>query len=329
MKTIYIFRNGSVLRRISARLLLEKGRERIFEIPLLQVGRILIYGRTEVTAQTIDALLDRHITLYYVRRSGALKGKITSATGGDVLLRQRQYRLFTDERFSLPLARSLVSTKIHNMETVIAYLLHRQQGTAAACLPLKEARRKLDQCTTREELMGVEGGAARHYFQIYGSYLPEPFRFQIRSRRPAQDPANALLNLGYMTLLREVEAHLEAHQLDSYFGVLHTPQNGRTSLALDLLEEFRQPFIDIFVLKILNLGQIKPENFQRSQSDGVTLSDEGFRNFFSLYEEKMGSQDGHSPGLRKAIDDQVHSLKQRIRDEANYHNFTLELSPET
>ena len=327
MRTIYIITNGTVLRRIGRRLVLEKGKDKLFEVPLKDVGRILIYGRTEVTGQTLTGLLDHEIPLFYLRRSGRLRGKLAPAIGNQVRFRQMQHRFALNNAFALPFARKLIDTKITNMSVVVRYLLHNSRGTSEACHPFIRACENLNNCNTREEIMGTEGMATRHYFQIYGSSLPQPFQFQLRSRRPAADSANALLNLGYMTVLREIISHIEAHHLDPYLGVLHTTQDARPSLALDLLEEFRQPLIDLFLVKLLRQGKILPEHF-RCQDQAVEISDDGFKQFFQAYEENMGKIDGDAPGLRKIIDDQIVLFKKFIAGEQPYRHFELTISEE-
>ncbi len=47
-------------------------------------------------------------------------------------------------------------------------------------------------------------------------------------------------------------AALESVGLDPYIGFLHTDRPGRRSLALDLVEEFRAPLCDRFVLTLIN-----------------------------------------------------------------------------
>lgn len=322
MKTIYIFTHGTTLFRSGRRLIIKQNSGEKQEILFKDIGRILIYGRTEITAQTMDTILEANIPIYYVRRSGAIKGKIGPSTGKHITLRQTQYRFSNDTRLTIPMAKAIVRTKLRNMQAVIHYILNNASGTAAACMPLEEACQRLSKCDTREEIMGVEGAAARHYFQIYGNAMPAGFTFRVRSR-PAQDPCNALLNLGYMTLLREVHTHLEAHDLDPYLGILHATQENRPSLALDLLEEFRQPLVDIFIRKIICLGQIKSTDFQTTQ-DGIQMLPDSLKKFFQLYEENMGTKNGDNPGLRKIIDEQVEMLKKHILGESSYRHLELD-----
>ncbi|MBU1557406.1 CRISPR-associated endonuclease Cas1 [Patescibacteria group bacterium] len=218
--------------------------------------------------------------------------------------------------------RTIIKSKIQNMELVTKYIYQNSLGTSKLCKPYITARKNLEQSQNQEEIMGIEGAATKHYFNIYGKALPEDFSFVVRSRRPAQDPANAILNLGYMMLLREIQTHLEAHHLDPYIGFLHSIQDGRPSLALDILEEFRQPFIDLFILKIIRHKQIGKDDFQ-VKDGGVVLTDDGFRKFFNLYEKKMGDTDGENPGLRQIINKQVYLLKKHILGEIIYQSLQL------
>jgi len=52
----------------------------------------------------------------------------------------------------------------------------------------------------RQDILGLEGKAARSYFEAISSIMPERYRFAGRSRNPARDEFNALLNYGYGVL---------------------------------------------------------------------------------------------------------------------------------
>ena len=60
---------------------------------------------------------------------------------------------------------------------------------------------------------------------------------------------NALLSYVYTLITHECSSALQGVGLDPYVGFLHQDRPGRVSLALDLLEEFRAPWADRFVLK--------------------------------------------------------------------------------
>jgi len=57
----------------------------------------------------------------------------------------------------------------------------------------------------RGTLMGLEGSAGRAYFACLGQLVPEAYRFEGRSRHPARDAFNAMLNYSYGVLYSLVE----------------------------------------------------------------------------------------------------------------------------
>lgn len=94
--------------------------------------------------------------------------------------------------------------------------------------------------------------------------------FPGRRRRPPTDPANALLSLGYVILGNEIGALLEARGFDPAVGFVHGVRYGRQSLALDVVEAFRQPIIDRLTLRLLNLRQIQPDDFRKRRTRDVS-----------------------------------------------------------
>ena len=79
---------------------------------------------------------------------------------------------------------------------------------------------------------------------------------------------------------------LESVGLDAYVGFLHRDRPGRTSLALDLMEELRPCFADRFVLTMVNNRIIKPEDFDFRESGAVFLSDTGRKSFLHKWQER-------------------------------------------
>jgi CRISPR-associated protein Cas1 len=78
---------------------------------------------------------------------------------------------------------------------------------------------------------------------------------------------------------------LIANHFDLEIGFLHSIHNGRNSLALDIMEEFRAPFIDAWILALLNKNQLKSEHFYITDGDW-RLTDGGFAKFCGLYHNR-------------------------------------------
>lgn len=92
--------------------------------------------------------------------------------------------------------------------------LGKQQLLEAQATEIRKLRKRvlsLDGKTVRqvaEELRGLEGAAGQVYFQTLSAVLPEEYRFDARSRKPARDPFNSFLNYGYAVLYGKTEQAL-------------------------------------------------------------------------------------------------------------------------
>src|SRR5699024_8913296 len=129
---------------------------------------------------------------------------------------------------------------------------------------LRNSRIDAMNCNDLDELRGIEGNAANAYYSVFESCIlqqKDVFLFNERNRRPPLDPVNALLSFAYSLLASESAAALEGVGLDSYVGFLHRDRPGRTSLALDIMEELRSIIADRFVLKMINRKQVNSDDF--------------------------------------------------------------------
>lgn len=183
-----------------------------------------------------------------------------------MLLRREQFRVADDEQKSLRYAKSFIVGKLYNAKWVLERTkrdhalrvnidrLAEQSGKLSAAL--LKARKSL----TIDELRGVEGLAAKDYFYAFDDLVlknKDDFFFTSRSRRPPLDRLNALLSFCYSILTNDCIAALQGVGLDPYVGLCI--RIGReTSLALDLVEEFRPVLADRFVLTLVNTGAVKP-----------------------------------------------------------------------
>ncbi len=79
---------------------------------------------------------------------------------------------------------------------------------------------------------------------------------------------------------------MESVGLDAYVGFMHTDRPGRTSLALDLMEELRAIYADRFVITLINNRVIKPDDFDEKENGVTFLSDSGRRRFLQEWQER-------------------------------------------
>ena len=67
----------------------------------------------------------------------------------------------------------------------------------------------------------------------------------------------------------------------------------RCSLSLDLVEEFRAPFVDRFVLTLINKRLLDENSFVVKENGAVMLTDEGRRVFLTQWQKKKQEEIRH------------------------------------
>ena len=101
------------------------------------------------------------------------------------------------------------------------------------------------------------------------------------------------MSFAYSLLAHDCASALEAVGLDSYVGFLHRDRPGRTSLALDLMEELRPCLADRFVLTLINNRVVKASDFLSAENGAVLLTDDGRKAFLQRWQERKREQLTH------------------------------------
>lgn len=317
---LYLTQQGSTLRKSGDRFLVELDGQILLDLPYDKLEHILIFGHVQVTTQALTELLEKGVDLSYFTWRGQFRRSLTPPRSPNIQDRLAQLELWKDAGRSLALARSLVEAKLRNQAEVL-----RQTAPHAADTKGTDPSASLRAAASASDLnslMGVEGSAARAYFQIFGARIPAPFTWTNRQPRPAQDPANALLNLTYTLLTQEIAGLLEAEGLEIVLGALHQLDRGRPSLALDLVEPFRAPIADRFVLALLRQGHVAPEDFVPEQGRGVVMTPPALRRYLQAYEHWMLAESRQAraklPAFRQLLRAEVRKYLLYLRGQADF-----------
>jgi CRISPR-associated protein Cas1 len=258
------------------------------EVRLIDVSHVSVFGNVQVSTQALRELFGRHIPVFYFSFGAWLAGMSVAPVGHSIDARIAQYRVAQDDSASLAIARAIVEGKIRNQRTLVRRSLtdDAKRDLAFLAFSIRQSRR----ARTANDLLGIEGMAARTYFSCFARMLKrrDEFSFNDRNRRPPRDPVNATLSFLYALLVRDCVAALLAVGLEPGLGVFHRVRLGRPSLALDLAEEFRPLIADSVALSALNTGELSPDHFVQ-RGAGVALTDAGRRAVIGAYERRMAS----------------------------------------
>jgi CRISPR-associated protein Cas1 len=302
LNTLYVTLPDAYLRLDNDTLRVEVERETRLRVPLHHLSSVVCLGNIGFSTPLAHRLADEGIALVLLDDNGRFKARLEGPVSGNVLLRQAQHERVRDAAFAQETARAIVAGKIRNARHVLlrgardakteddARLLARGADDLAAAL------RGLPAATTLDEVRGIEGDAARRYFDrmtlLVRPDAREAFKMNGRSRRPPRDRLNALLSFLYSMWMNDCRSAVEAAGLDPQLGFLHAVRPGRAALALDLMEEFR-PLAERLALTLINRGQVTERDFVEREGGAVLLEGDARKAVVVAFQERKKEELSH------------------------------------
>lgn len=339
MANLYITQSRSTVRATGESLVVtvpphhgpesaEMVRGQTTRIPSASIEGISLVGSVHITADALQHCFRNGIAIAWLSRGGRLLGRVepSHARCGDLKL--AQYRTYLDSGRRLALARQTIGAKLANALILLERVQNNDPRNAEIKRALAATRALVPRVAVAdrpEVLLGLEGAATRAYFCGYAAAFRGGITFAGRKRQPPPDPANALLSFGYVLLCNLLVAALEARGLDPSIGFFHELRSGKPCLALDLMEEIRQPLVDAFVLTACNLRLLRPEHFEVDEetAGGVRLTREGLKLFFPAWEKALSQEvgvtdDAVRSSFRDLVRRQVDRIALAMRGTADY-----------
>lgn len=328
MPTACIQQPGSKVALESERLVVtytdDEGTSRKRDLPLRDLDRIILAACVSISSPALAEALRRSIPVSMVDAQGRFLGAFQPATSDHGAARLRHYQSTLDAVFTQNIAIKIIVAKIYNQRRFVQRVAANRKAegkpipstVAVALDALDRSMANAGRAENLESLRGHEGLAAARYFSAWASLLPENFPFDRRSTRPPLNPVNAVLSFTSTLIYHEMHSYIHAHGLDPALGLLHTTENGRWSLALDLMEPFRPVIgealtLDLFSHKMLNESHFEPH------AGGIYLNKAGRAKLILQYEKRMQRQfmseaAGHRTTLRQQLENQAILLKSAL-----------------
>jgi len=286
---LYIQEQGATVGKSGYCLIIRKGKEQLGRTPIKDISQLVLCGNVLVTAQALHLLCQEGIPVIHLTTGHWFCGVTTGITLRNAFTRAAQFKAAEDSIRCLTLAKAIVAAKGANQRT----LLRRNAKPAPTddLNEMAELLRKVEQATSIEQLLGLEGNLAARYYGNFAALLKPrnldaTWDFTQRNRRPPKDPVNAMLSFGYALLTKDCLVALLSEGLDPWWGLYHRPRYGRPALALDLMEEFRPLIVDSAVITAVNTGMVTSGDFVRSNA-GCILAGSGRRAFIRAYEARL------------------------------------------
>lgn len=293
LNTLYITSPDAFIRKEGMTFVVEIDDKKALQAPVHTIENIVCFGFKSVTPALMAFCAENNIGISYLSMHGKFLARVYGEQRGNVLLRKAQYALFDSPEGSLAVSRNIVAAKISNSRSVLQrHLRNHGEEDNKVSGSIQELSQYINLVKTAHNLdvlRGYEGDAASVYFGCFNSLITsqkEEFVMNGRTKRPPLDSVNALLSFIYMLLVNELRSALETTGLDPQVGFLHRLRPGRTSLALDLMEEFRAYIADRVALNLINLKQVNKVDFETRETGEIRMSDKCRREVIVAYQKK-------------------------------------------
>jgi CRISPR-associated protein Cas1 len=276
------------------------------------VNAIFLTQSTSISTNAMLLAIAHDIPIILVDSINHPVGQVWSGQFGSICTIRKQQSLFCQQQAGLEWIRQCLCQKIANQ-----LLLLEQLQAAVATSDFADERQKaiaiaqkmkqniaeysfdtplLEHSSIIASFRGWEGIASRHYFRAISAALPADFAFPFRSRRPALDPFNALLNYLYGILYAMVELALMKAGIDPYMGIMHADEYNKPTMVYDFIEPYRY-WADAVAVRLCQGNSLSIAFFEQDEAKGCLLGS-AYRaivvNSFMKFMHQLMSIDGLS-----------------------------------
>lgn len=298
MKTRYIFSQGKLSRKDNS-LYFKNENGQYVHIPIEGTKEIYCMNEVSINTKLLDFLsrnqVITHFFNYHQGYSGTFYPKESLISGKLVI---EQAKFFAENR--LHIACQIVIGIAENIMFVLShYARHGNQESKDYILKYKSVAKRINEVTTIQQLLAIEGELWQNFYRTFNSFLREDFVFNKRVKRPPDNPINALISFGNTFLYTKTISQIYQTHLDQSISFLHEPGTQRFSLSLDLAEVFKPIIVFRTIFDCVNNRKIQVDKHFDSKYNYCLLNDEGRKKFTSELQKRMDETFIHANLKRK------------------------------
>lgn len=245
-------------------------------LPVVGIRSIQISRGAQITSDAVLLAIENEIEIVFMDKSGNQVGRVWSPRYGSISTIRKGQLNFSFSKDALVWIKEVIRRKIENQQALLL-MMDTQDYTLGKIREknisrLEDYRQKIASIDgdivsdVAAKLRGWEGISSKIYFDTLNLFVPEEYRFEVRSQHPATDPLNAFLNYGYGILYSRIEGALIKAGIDPYVGILHRDDYNRPVLVYDVIELYRI-WVDYVVYKLATQRAIT-EEFYSVKEDG-------------------------------------------------------------
>lgn len=298
-KDIFIFKSGALKRKDNTIFFESKDGKKF--LPITSIDNIYVYGELDINKKALDFLAENEVCVHFFNYYGYYTGTFyprEHLNSGFVILKQAEFYLnYTERKY---IATKLLESAFENLLNNLKYYNKKNIDLKNEIEVINQEKEKIYEQRQIDQLMALEGNIRQNYYQCFNKILNnKEFFFDKRSKRPPMDKINALISFGNSMVYTTVLGEIYKTQLDPRIGYLHSTNERKFTLNLDIAEIFKPIITDRTIFTLINKNMLGEKDF-REEFQGILLNEKGQRKFVETFNEKLLSVIKH-PKLNKNV----------------------------
>ena len=318
--------NEGILSQSDYTILFENKNKKVY-IPIEATKILNIYSNIIINSNFFNLMNSKNIIVNLFDKHNRYIGKfIPNNTRKSCLLLLKQVEIYNDYNKRMNMAKDILSSEIYNLKSNLKYYNRRYNHDIKEKIKLIEKTEKeINLIKEHEKLLLCEARIKGIYYSCFNEILQnEKFKFIKRSKRPPQDPINALISFGNTLLYNYIAKEIYKTKLDIRIAYLHSSNNRYESLNLDLANIFKPIIVDKIIFKLINKKIINDRLHFENINGGVYLTGEGKNIVINEFYKKIKditTIGNNKMSYEKIIRKEIYKLSNSIMNEEKYKAF--------
>ena len=319
--------NEGILTKRDFNILFEGGEGKRY-IPVETTDALFIYSNVILTGGFLEFVNQARLNVFVIDKYGEKVGSFVPQNNRrNIKMELKQLRMYDSETKRLAMARKLEIAGISNIRANLRYYERRKESKELQenVDVMSAYIKQLNEAKSINELMLIEAQTRQKYYQCFNYILDnKDFNFEKRTRRPPQDPINAMISFGNTLLYQRIANEINRTSLDIRIGIVHAAGSRPESLNLDLADLFKPILVDRAIFTLINRKMISGSDFIEVENNGIYLSKSGKKAFIKEFENKIYQKvkiDGIDRTYDYVIKREIQNLKREIETGEAYKPY--------
>lgn len=288
-KNYHLINEGVITKRDYTLLFEGKNGKRY--IPVETTDSLYIYSNVIFSGSFFELVNSKGLNVSMIDRYGEKVGSFVPQNNRrNIKTELKQLKLYENEKERLALAKKLEIASVSNLRANLRYYERRKPSDKLqeTVEYISVTIQQLNEAKDITCLMTLEAQARQKYYHCFNVILEDKdFRFEKRTRRPPEDPLNAMISFGNTLLYQRIANEINRTSLDIRIGIVHAAGSRPESLNLDLADIFKPIIVDRTIFTLVNRKMLDMVDFVEVENNGIYLSGKGKKIFIREFERKL------------------------------------------